>query len=197
MSEEREQPGERFRVATAPGGLHLVQSVLNTTLHEWDGDLARDDLMDVDTARSWLARALPADRGSGDLVEGIALEEADLPPLREYREALRASLRADVPTRPGPTIPVEAALHLTQDAGGGLRFGPGETGWRAIAGLVIMEMMLAQARGDLKRLKTCANAPCGLAFYDRSPNVIRMWHDTRTCGNLVNLRAARRRRKAE
>jgi predicted RNA-binding Zn ribbon-like protein len=37
---------------------------------------------------------------------------------------------------------------------------------------------------------------CPCAFYDRSRNNSRVWHDVRTCGNVANLRASRARRRA-
>ena len=36
----------------------------------------------------------------------------------------------------------------------------------------------------------------GFAFYDRSRNNGRVWHDVHTCGNVANLRASRARRRA-
>ncbi|MFI6076338.1 CGNR zinc finger domain-containing protein [Actinoplanes sp. NPDC051343] len=70
----------------------------------------------------------------------------------------------------------------------------GEDG-RAIAELVAAEILLAQARGTWPHLKTCANLACGVCFYDTSPNRSRVWHDTKTCGNVSNLRASRARRR--
>ncbi|MFF1285457.1 CGNR zinc finger domain-containing protein [Streptomyces sp. NPDC058299] len=44
-------------------------------------------------------------------------------------------------------------------------------------------------------MKTCRNPACGEAFYDRSRNGTRVWHDMKTCGNALNLRASRARRQ--
>jgi predicted RNA-binding Zn ribbon-like protein len=178
----------RFDVADAPDQLRILQSLLNTTLLAWDGESGRDDLADLAGAHGWLAGLLP-DRQ-------IELRQADLRPLRAFREDLRSALRADRVPEPDASLPAGATVELLRDANGELSFAPADRGWRAISGLVLMEMLLAQAQGNLRRLKACASKPCGLAFYDRSPNASRMWHNT-ACGNQVNLRASRRRRKAE
>ncbi|MEA5365288.1 CGNR zinc finger domain-containing protein [Amycolatopsis sp., V23-08] len=47
----------------------------------------------------------------------------------------------------------------------------------------------------MARFRTCAKAPCGAAFYDTSRSGSRVWHDVKTCGNVVNLRASRSRQK--
>ena len=49
--------------------------------------------------------------------------------------------------------------------------------------------------GTWPRLKTCAYRPCGACFYDSSPNRARVWHDTKMCGNIINLRASRARKR--
>jgi predicted RNA-binding Zn ribbon-like protein len=49
--------------------------------------------------------------------------------------------------------------------------------------------------GTWMRLKLCHNPPCASAFHDRSKNNGGVWHDVKTCGNAVNLRASRARRR--
>ncbi|MGV9881539.1 CGNR zinc finger domain-containing protein [Streptomyces sp. NPDC003006] len=48
-----------------------------------------------------------------------------------------------------------------------------------------------------RRLKTCRNPLCRVAFYDRSRNNSGVWHDVKTCGNAANLRAYRARRRGQ
>ena len=57
------------------------------------------------------------------------------------------------------------------------------------------QVLLAQADGTWPRLKLCRREACGSAFYDLSRNNSGVWHDVRTCGNVVNLRASRLRKK--
>ncbi len=67
---------------------------------------------------------------------------------------------------------------------------------RWLASAVWGEVLLAQRDGRWERLKVCRNPACPCAFYDRSRNNSRVWHDVHTCGNVANLRASRARRRA-
>ncbi|MEK8106680.1 CGNR zinc finger domain-containing protein [Micromonospora sp. M12] len=78
---------------------------------------------------------------------------------------------------------------------GRLTYEPSGGGATAVASLVHLEALLAAHTGTLARLKTCMNPDCGAAFYDMSRNSIRVWHDMKTCGNAMNLRASRARRR--
>ena len=85
----------RFGLAPAPGGLRLVQDLVNTSLAEPGGGARPDLLADLGTARAWLARALGDwSAAAGWPAPVIELDESDLPALRDHRELLRESLRA-------------------------------------------------------------------------------------------------------
>jgi predicted RNA-binding Zn ribbon-like protein len=79
---------------------------------------------------------------------------------------------------------------------GRVHYEPLATDWRAVAALASIETLLAQTADTWPRLKTCAHPPCGACFYDASPNQSRAWHNTKTCGNLNNLRASRTRKRS-
>jgi predicted RNA-binding Zn ribbon-like protein len=180
----------------APGGLCLVQDLVNTGLRLPEHGLA-DLLADADTASRWLAGALArwAD-ATGQPVPAISLSAAGLAPLRRLREAVRAlATRAggDQVTHAAPLG--EARLTLSLEPGGRLGYAPAQPGWRGVAGLVAAEILLAQQRGQWPRFKACPLAACGVAFYDESRNISRVWHDVRTCGNQANLHAYRARRR--
>jgi predicted RNA-binding Zn ribbon-like protein len=185
---------QRWR-APAPGGLRFVQDLVNTP---FGGD--PDPLRDAAPARVWLRSALGAwSAATGQPAPVIELDGSDLEPLRDHRELLRAALR----TRPDPDGPamapsreVTARVLLSGAPDGAVRYEPFESGWRAVQGLTSIETLLAQARDHWRRLKVCASPACGACFYDASPNRTRVWHDTRTCGNVANLRASRARRRA-
>jgi len=51
------------------------------------------------------------------------------------------------------------------------------------------------ATGEPMRLKICANPGCTWLFWDESRNLSRRWCDPRTCGNLITVRAFRRRHR--
>ncbi len=54
---------------------------------------------------------------------------------------------------------------------------------------------LAQADGSWRRLKICRNDACGRAFFDTSKNHSGAWCDLGKCGNRLNARASRARRR--
>jgi predicted RNA-binding Zn ribbon-like protein len=179
-------------MSPAPDGLRFVQDLVNTAL-------AHDRLAEPRAARDWLRGALDEwAAATGSTAPLITLRPEDLAAVREFRERLRARLRAEAANveRPGPAEP--AGSDVTSDLkliAGRMRYLPASGDARAIAELVAAETLLAQARGTWHHLKTCANPACGVCFYDTSPNRSRVWHDTKTCGNASNLRASRARRK--
>jgi|SRR6478752_4905057 predicted RNA-binding Zn ribbon-like protein len=177
---------ERLRLTPAPGGLALVQDLLNT---RQIGRHAFDLLRTVDGARYWLQQAL--DPLPEDVDWPRDLSETQVATLR----ALRSDVEQLVSGAAGhPARPVaRAALVLGPD--GELRLEPGEQGPDGFAAQIWAQVFLAQRSGTWKRLKLCHNPPCGSAFYDRSKNNSGVWHDVKMCGNAVNLRASRARRR--
>lgn len=186
----------RFGLAPAPGGLRLVQDLVNTSLAE-PGLGGRPDLLaEPGSARAWLDAALAAwSAATGSPALVIDLDQPDLAALRDHRELLRDWLRAGTGVLPSPSREITARILLTAAPGGSVRYEPLESGWRAVRALTSAETFLAQAGGAWPRLKTCAYPPCGACFFDSSPNRSRVWHDTRMCGNITNLRASRSRRR--
>jgi predicted RNA-binding Zn ribbon-like protein len=181
----------------APGGLGLVQELVNTSLRvPHDSPRLADLLADRDGAAAWLSRALEQwAEATGQPVPELTLAQADLAPLRKVREAVR-----ELAGPGGPDLGAGAALselRLTLGLGpdGRVTYGPAGPGWRGVAGLVTAEILLAQQRGQWNRFKACPFERCGIAFYDSSRNASRVWHDVATCGNQANLRAYRARRK--
>jgi predicted RNA-binding Zn ribbon-like protein len=181
----------RAGAAVAPGGLDLVQELLNTAPA---GAVAptRDLLGDVASAQDWIAgraatRHLPAER----------IGAAGVRRLRALRDDLRAALRArdGRPDGPASVAGSTASVGLALDAEGAVRLAAGP-GHEVIAGLVLAEVLLAQERGDWARLKLCALESCSVAFFDRSRNVSGRFHAPR-CANHVNLRASRERHRAD
>jgi predicted RNA-binding Zn ribbon-like protein len=183
---------ERYTAAPAPALLRRVQSFLNTRS---TGQPPEADLLAVPaSANSWL-RTL-------EWPTGPRLTTDDLPPLYELREALQAQLEADRETS-GPRPQPDLARHLEKLGwrmtleGGRLVLSAEGTGWRQVAGTLLGDILLAQQHQLWPRLKACRNPPCSVAFYDSSKNQSRVWHNTSACGNLVNLRAARARQRAQ
>ncbi len=177
---------ERLRLAPAPGGLALVQDMLNT---RQIGRHALDLLGTVDGARYWLQQAQAQRPGDDGWVRDLS--EQEMTALR----ALRADVERLVSEGDGHTEGPVARTALVLSPAGELRLEPAGQGLSRFAAEVWAQVFLAQLAGTWKRLKLCHNPPCASAFYDRSKNNSGVWHDVKMCGNAVNLRASRARRR--
>ncbi|MFH8410213.1 CGNR zinc finger domain-containing protein [Streptomyces sp. NPDC018019] len=186
----------RYGLEAAPGSLGLVQDLLNTISA---GSPREPDLLQgIESAQKWVNEATAQwSEGVGQAVPDIILDAESLTELRSFRDDLQA-LVALGPEAAQEAVPVlhtaTAALQLGQD--GLVRLEPRGTGWRRLAALVIAAAFEGQRADTRRRLKTCRNPRCKVAFFDRSRNNSGVWHDVKTCGNTVNLRAYRARRRA-
>src|SRR5581483_5150649 len=189
----------RYELEAAPGSLALVQDFVNTI----PAGMPRgaDLLADLVTAQAWLESALAEWSRSRSLSpETVSLGESDLVNLRGLRSTLVDLMRAvraapDEHQRGRVTVSAPSALRL--DDAGQVHALPGGKGWRHLASILLIEMHEAQVVDRWRRLKTCSNHGCSAAFFDRSRNNSRVWHDVTECGNRANLQAHRERRKAE
>jgi predicted RNA-binding Zn ribbon-like protein len=167
---------ERHGVAPAPGGLALVQDLLNTrasTQH------SQDMLCDVTHAQLWVANAVKAwsaQRGEDHASPRLTDHDADR--LRELRDMLETLISGvSVPT--GHDYLGLAAI--ARDADGTIRWEPIGFGWRWLAFAVWIEVLLSQQGSTWQRLKQCPNPSCRATFYDRSWNNSAVWHNLPTC----------------
>ncbi|MFC5951519.1 CGNR zinc finger domain-containing protein [Pseudonocardia lutea] len=183
---------ERYGLSPAPAGLALVQDLLNTVSA---GRPPLPDLLsDLELARDWAVGVGRAWSGPGSPVE---LSEGDLDQLRDLRTDLRTALAGQAGSAAaGPEVlrTLTAGLILHRD--GRVALTPRGEGWRQIATATLIEIAAAQQADLWRRLKVCRNERCPVSFYDRSKNNSGVWHDVRVCGNAINLRASRARRKA-
>jgi predicted RNA-binding Zn ribbon-like protein len=187
----------RYEIDPAPGGLALVQDLLNTA-PAGPGGL---DLLDrAETALGWWDEARTAwEEATRPTAVELVLTETDLHGLRMFRDALRLLVTRDNSADGGTSdrdrsLPL-AAVALRMGDDGQVRVEPRGSGWRAIAAVALIEIMEAQRVDTWRRLKTCREARCRAAFYDRSRNNSKVWHDVHTCGNAVNVRAYRARQR--
>ncbi|MEV0318282.1 CGNR zinc finger domain-containing protein [Streptomyces sp. NPDC050658] len=189
---------ERYFPTAVPGGLGLVQDILNTAPPAC-GRPDPDLLGDVAAARGWLSVALATwAEKTGRTPVRLTLTETDLPKLRQLREQLRRALLSRCGAESGDTARfTSCALQVSLHGDAALTAEPEGEGWRWLTSAVLCEALLAQTTGEWRRLKICRNERCATAFYDRSRNNSAVWHSTRGCGNAANLRASRQRRRAD
>ncbi|MET7690378.1 CGNR zinc finger domain-containing protein [Streptomyces sp. NPDC005483] len=190
----------RYEVDPAPLGLALVHDLLNTI--SAGRPRAADLLDDLAEAQAWVDQALDCwAHEAGQAVSQVRLTENDLEELRGLRAELRRLLAAPDGDGPGgddadvvPAVHVAAAALRVERNGRVVLEARGQ-GWRYVAALVLLEMFQAQQADAWRRLKICRNARCATAFFDRSRNNSGVWHSTKTCGNVENLRAHRARQR--
>lgn len=195
----------RYRIRQAPDGLALVQDLVNTrAIRHYAPDL----LADRESAEEWLTGAAGAwARIHGLDVPDCSLSEADPGELRGLRAAFQeliAGTGSDTGSSTGTgtsgsgkarTAGQGIAVRLAPDAEGRVRMVPVGRGRQWLESALWSETLLAQRAGSWPRLKICRNTECASAFYDTSRNNSGVWHDAKICGNAVNLRASRERKR--
>ncbi|MEV0124216.1 CGNR zinc finger domain-containing protein [Streptomyces sp. NPDC050703] len=161
----------------APGGLALVQDLVNTLDVE-----SGVDALDTQAGRS-----------------AFGLAPGDVAAARELRESLRAACLAHAghpPHRPvrdltgllaaGPLV-VRVA-----DGTGAASLAPADAaGLTSRVAAAIAEGVTA---GTWQRLKACEATDCLWAYYDRSPAGRGRWCDMAVCGSRAKMRAYRARK---
>lgn len=180
---------QRYGCAAAPGGLGLVQDFLNTRAIDGYGP---DLLADQDLAGDWATTAVRAwSSARGVNLRPPELGDADLVKLRGLRATIEQLVAGEPPKRGSGGV----TASFTLSDSGEVQLYPSGRGWRWLASALWGEILLSQRAGTWRRIKRCHNHRCGSAFYDRSKNNSGVWHDVKTCGNAVNLRASRARRR--
>ena len=158
----------------APGGLDLVQALVNTVDLESGAD-------SLDTAE-------------GRARFGIA--EGELAGARELRESLRVALLAHAGHPPHRAVtPLEellaaAPLVLTVAASdGSAALAPADP--RPLLSRVAVSVAESLIAGTWMRLKACEAADCHWAYYDRSPAGRGRWCSMQVCGARAKMRRYR------
>ncbi|MGW5636482.1 CGNR zinc finger domain-containing protein [Streptomyces sp. NPDC003832] len=160
----------------APGGLELVQVLVNTLDLE-----SGADRLDTPEGR-----------------DALGLRQDEVPAARELRESLRATLLAHAghpahrTVTPLTDLLAPAPLRLAFDAGDGSAVltpaGPPTLASRVAS--VVAEALVA---GTWDRLKACEAADCHWAYYDRSPAGRGRWCSMQVCGARAKMRRYRAR----
>ena len=177
-------------VKPAPEGLVLVQRFVNTRNYLSGGDL----LADAEEATAWLT-------GHGLLEAGERIGERERERLVEFREALRKLLSAnngmpgsDTQALNDLVTSVDLRVQFGSDGRPGLESAPSGGLVERVVGLLLAEVVLAEAEGRWDRLKACSNEGCRWAFYDASKNRSGRWCTMEVCGVRHKMRVYRERK---
>lgn len=164
--------------ASAPGGLALVEALVNT-------------------------RSLDSDRDALNTAEGRAafgiqeIGERELAAVKELRESLRAVCLAhaghpphdDAVTPLGQLLSRAPLLVTVDDQDGSARLTAADEG--PLLSRVAAAVAEALTDGTWLRLKACELPDCHWAYYDRSPAGKRRWCSMSVCGARAKMRRYR------
>ncbi|MCP3820500.1 CGNR zinc finger domain-containing protein [Streptomyces sp. A3M-1-3] len=159
--------------APAPGGLALVEALVNT---------------------------LSVDTGEDRLAETFALSGDELAGAEELREALRAACLAhagqDMPPEAAGTLTrllSGAPLVVTVDQEGAAALSAAGDG-SGLTARIAAAVAEAVTAGTWSRLKACEAEDCRWAYYDRSPAGRSRWCTMSVCGSRAKMRTYRAKR---
>jgi predicted RNA-binding Zn ribbon-like protein len=172
--------------------LDLVRDFVNTL----DFETGIDRISSPDELAMWFSEQGLVD----DLVEPTEPELADA---LAVREAIRELLLANN----GVATDADAASKTLEEAGRKARLGvrfengrpvlaPEDDGARGAIGRVVATVAELAPTDEWKRLKTCRDETCRVAFYDQSRNRSRAWCSMEVCGNRDKQRGYRERHAA-
>jgi predicted RNA-binding Zn ribbon-like protein len=169
-----------------------------------------EQLASLEDLVHWLTRAGRLDSRAaadalkrwGDSAEGVRVAER----ARAFRETLRHTTEGLVRERgvaaEGPAAinfilaENDGTLRLERHAGTfRTRFAARPTQAIALLGHVAEAAADLLSARDHRLIRRCGNPDCGLFFYDATRNHRRQWCAMATCGNLMKVRAFRRRHR--
>ena len=164
--------------------IDLVRDYVNT----FDLETGIDTIATPDELAMWFSEQGLVD----DLVEPTDQELADA-------VAVREAIRDLLLIHNGVETDSEAASTTLEDAGRKARLGvrfedgrpvlaPEDDGARGALGRIVAAVAELAPTDEWKRLKTCRDENCRVAFYDKSRNRSRTWCSMEVCGNREKAR---------
>jgi predicted RNA-binding Zn ribbon-like protein len=169
--------------------IDLVRDYVNT----FDLETGIDAIATPDELAMWFSEQGLVD----DLVEPTEQELADAATLRE-------AIRDLLLVHNGVEVDSVAASKTLEETGRkahlGVRFedgrpvlAPADDGARGALGRIVATVAELAPTDEWKRLKTCRDDTCRVAFYDKSRNRSRAWCSMEVCGNRDKQRGYRER----
>lgn len=166
----------RYGVRPAPGGLALVQDLLNTRGNAATGI---DLLGTARQANGWAVGAVRAwNVRRGVDTQPPTMAEHDAAELRSMRDYLDGVVAGR-----GPELGVRAptdAQFVTAPSGR-TYWAPAGHGWRWFDSAISGEVLLSQQAKTWSRIKHCRNVNCRATMYDSTWDNRAVWHDRSAC----------------
>ena len=159
MTEPSWPASDRYGLAQAPGGLGMVQDLLNTLSA---GKPREADLLaTLSDAQLWADAVTERWRVlTGEPAPSVVLDEDGLRELRDYRQALVDAATTEVPEPGATAVLLSAASALELHSDGVVRLKPRGGGWHYLIALLLAAEWQAQAEDTRRRLKVCRNPRC-------------------------------------
>ncbi|MDQ0581442.1 CGNR zinc finger domain-containing protein [Streptomyces rishiriensis] len=172
--------------SAAPGGLALIESLVNTLDLESGADA-------LDTAQGRVRFGLP------ETVDGAGDAADELARARELRESLRATLLAHAGHPPhrevtplGELLASAPLLVTIDERDGSASLAPsGPAPTASLLSRTAAAVADALIAGTWTRLKACEAVTCHWAYYDRSPAGRGRWCSMQVCGARAKMRRYR------
>jgi predicted RNA-binding Zn ribbon-like protein len=172
--------------------LDLVRDYVNTL----DFETGIDRISSPDELATWFSEEGLVD----DIVEPTDEEHADA---LAVREAIRQLLLANNGVEADTAAASKTLEAAGREAGLMVRFengrpllAPEDAGTRGAIGRIVATVAELASTEEWKRLKTCRDETCRVAFYDQSRNRSRAWCSMEVCGNREKARSFRARHTA-
>jgi predicted RNA-binding Zn ribbon-like protein len=170
-------------------------------------DAVRDYVNTLDLETGIDAVATPDELGAWFSEQGL-VDDLVEPTADEHAEALavREAIRELLLVNNSVPADAEAASKTLEEAGRRAHLGvhfengrpvlePAEDGTRGAIGRIVALVAELAPTDEWKRLKTCRDESCRVAFYDQSRNRSRAWCSMEVCGNRDKQRGYRERHK--
>jgi len=179
--------------SAAPGDLELLRQFVNTI----DPDEHTDALDTPERLGSWLV-----DRGL--LTTGTQLAPEEHTRVLGFRESVRDLAMGNSGSGPDPQVialfnelagPTRLVMHLSAE--GSAELVAEGSGLDRALGRLLASIYVAMTDGSWPRLKACSNDSCRWLYFDHSKNHSKKWCTMESCGNVVNARAYRERRREQ
>ncbi|MFE7934480.1 CGNR zinc finger domain-containing protein [Streptomyces sp. NPDC057456] len=178
--------------SAAPGGLALVESLVNTLDLESGADA-------LDTAEGRARFGLPESAESAESAQSAGGDAGEVARARELRESLRAALLAHAGHPPhrevtplGELLASAPLLVTVDEHDGSARLTPsGPAPAASLLSRTAAAVAEALIAGTWNRLKACEAVTCHWAYYDRSPAGRGRWCSMQVCGARAKMRRYR------
>ncbi len=168
----------------APGGLILIEGLLNTSSEE----LQFDDFETTDSTEAWL-------RNLGLWLGEKSITQEQHHKIISFRNDLRRWILSGDNLSSLNDVFSEVSFSAELGTDGKVKFISKNTNYQKVIGSFIQVIYESQENGTWNRFKCCALPSCGWAFFDSSRSRTKRWCSMKTCGSRHKAREHYKRKR--